>query len=272
MKEYLERIKYVLKLPDKIFENFINKFSSKTKEIILKGWIVWNCVYLILFLYFGNKYQHYNNFEPIIFFFTFLLLLNLWFIFYLGSKIEIKHENIKPIIKMHEFNDYNIFKNELINSLHKIKFNNEIQLDFKKQNEESTIIFNDRINRTFVTQLISLKNFGENKIDNYTELFWNETVKYVGESKIQRRFIYLIQFICVEEENNTFIKFMKYNLPQDEKRYQIIIGLSLKTKKVYIAQSKDRFYSQYYYELLSLVEKLTESIFFETDSLKKNSE
>ena len=261
----IDRLISAVKLPDKVLTKQLNNLNNKTKEYLVKGWILFTGVWFVLTLILGFLENDDNELGSVYLTVFTIFCVCTGIMVYLMFRIDITNNKVKPIIKTHKIVNYDEFKKILFSSLKNMKLNNQNIFEYKNDNNETMIIYNIKEFKLYCIQTIWMENFDIDILDKYTESFWSETVKNVGNEEIKYKYLNLIQFICIQRQNAQFKKFISQNIPQAFKRNQIIVGVSFGGKKAYIGKTEGLFFRKEYYILLGLVEKITKDLFYEID-------
>lgn len=243
----------------------MRKMKEQTKVILVKAYILFMAIYLIILVCIGIAVE--SGLKP-----QWELLSLVGFIVYsilgiimvvLMSKVDIAPSKVSPVIKSINIKSYGVFRDELFNCAVRQGFEKPYSLPVG-ESVESMISFKEDAGATYVLQTIWMEELDLEILDEVTEAFWEETKLHVGEKKIEREAVGLMQCICVKRINAAFRKLISQNVPQDFKRYQILVGISFGGKKAYICRTKGGFYRSYYNHLKKTFEVITESMMIET--------
>lgn len=235
--------------------------KNQTKVFLVKGYILFCGCYLIwlfvaLWMAENSESQMWNWLGAISMFVGVILAI---LMVYMMSKVDIAPDAVEPLTKKVLLKDSDKFKS--------ILFSEAKEKGFK---EEKSVLLNERVricmsymdtsDATYVLETVEMDDFSQEDVEQATEFFWEETVERIGERKIERRAVALIQCICVKRMNSEFRKFVHQNVQQDFKRYQILTAISFGGKKAYICQTKGGFFRSEFRYLKDLFEKLTKDI------------
>lgn len=235
----------------------MNNMSNKNKIILVKSVIALCGFLMVLTIVAGFAFEFHllefisNEVMEKIYMIMFILcFISAPFMWYLMFKIDIRDEKVKPLKFKIDFNNYNIFKLNLYNSIHKNGYS-----DFEVfENDKFLIEYSIKKNLTAKKVICLLKceemtdEIYNDFKNNYFEDFGHYLLK---QNKVNATDdISIIFVICVDRLNNKFNNYITDNVKQYFGRFNLPLGISFGSKTLYSPVQKGGLYKNKYNSLL----------------------
>ena len=268
-----DKILYVLSIPKKILAIIdeklayilINRYNDDVKLFVFKWSLIFAAISGLILIIVGFIWEvNKNDSITSLYWISIIIFFVLSFIMiYLMTHTKLDNPGTPPIEMKHNLKNYEEFKESIIQSLQDNNYNIEDRVDIKNNESETMIIIETKKNETLVIQIIWMEDYNNDILDEYTNAFYLEVMKRVGEKTIERHHVKLIQYVCVQRQNSKFKEFVSNELPQDFYKSQIITGISIGGKKAYISRTSFGFFVKDYKKMKEINDVLTKDIFFE---------
>lgn len=237
----------------------MEKISKNRSVILVKIYIAFAGIWLLATLSVGFCFE--SGIHPeweYLFLFMVITLIGLgMFLMVIMSRIDISPARISPQIFSLRKMETLEMKEKLLQASDAIGFKSTVVTPLTNVSEIVTS-FRSQRNAIYAFQTIWIPEYSAVVVEKATDIFWNEIKKHIdGTENVA---IALIQCVCVEAVTPSFHTFVKKNIPQDYKRYQLLSGLALSKQRLYIRQSKGNFFRPYYRHLEQLFRKIIKDV------------
>ena len=173
-----------------------------------------------------------------------------------SKKYKLKYESYKEF----QYKLYDVLYNEGYSSFEEFKTNNySINYAVKET------IFND-----YVIAILKQEELKEEIYQEFKENYFEEFGNYLIESRKvnPNKNINVFYVICVDKPSKYFTSYTERNVYQYYKRYNLPVGVSFKTNKIYIASQIEGFTPLKYRKLRKMFMKYIKDIIVKCDNSK----
>ncbi len=241
--------------------------KNEHKIILVKVALSISLIFMILFFVFsigsgveifGENNEFYKNL-------TYLFLAPAFF--FIGTvtivlmcKIDIKPIKAKSKKYQIKYESYKEFKCKLYERLYNEGYSNFEE--FKTNNYSINYALKKTIFNDYVIAILKQEELAEEIYQEFKENYFEKFGNYLIESKRvnPNKNINVIYIICVDKSNKYFTNYTERNVYQYYKRYNLPVGVSFKTNKIYIASQIEGFAPLRYKRLKNMFKRYVKDL------------
>ena len=222
--------------------------------------IMWMKVFMIFYIFCGvvGFYAALKT-ENILVFVIFIVIILILSIpgLYFAARIDAQPWTLKvePLIKTLNVSSFEDFKNRLFQEAEQEGFG-DVQTVVSDNNIETVLAFKCEKRELTILQTFWTDAFDEDTLRKMTDLFWEVTEKKIGEGKIQKYDVQLIQCICIRQLNEQADEFVHRNLLQNMGQYQSLSVITFDERRIYICQTNYKSFDKRFRKVEALLLKI----------------